>query len=308
MNKRLSLPKLALIAGPTASGKSSLAVALARQTDGVIINADASQVYRDLRVITARPTEADEEQAEHRLYGYIDGTEVCSAARWAEDARATIKEAILAGRLPILAGGTGLYMRTLLQGIAPVPSIDPMIRDAVRALPVADAYAALRTEDPDAGERLAPADTTRIARALEVVRSTGRPLSAWQAEKTGGIADEVQLAPLIILPERTQLNQRIEARLHAMFSDGAIAEVDALLRRSDVPLSAPVRRAIGVEEIAAMLRGDITEAEALGRTAQATRRYAKRQFTWFRHQFPAEWPRLQNAEKHCLKDYFLNSS
>lgn len=172
-------PKLALIAGPTASGKSALALALAEQHRGTVINADSAQVYRDLRVLSARPSEAEEVRAPHRLFGTIDGAQSCSAARWAADARAAIAEARDEDRLPILVGGTGLYLRTLIDGIAPVPAIDQAIRAEVRALPVAEAHAELARRDPAAAARLAPADTTRIARALEVVRSTDRPLAEW---------------------------------------------------------------------------------------------------------------------------------
>ncbi|OWK32624.1 tRNA (adenosine(37)-N6)-dimethylallyltransferase MiaA [Sphingomonas mucosissima] len=304
MNKRVSLPKLALIAGPTASGKSSCALAVAQHTGGMIINADASQVYRDLRVITARPTIEDEAKAEHRLYGHVDGAAPYSAAQWADDARAAIHEVIAQGRLPILTGGTGLYMRTLLDGIAPVPPIDPEIREEVRALPVAQAHAALCIEDAVAARRLAPADSARVARALEVVRSTGRSLHEWQAERSGGIADQVSLVPLIILPDRAGLNARIEARLTTMFADGAVAEVKALFQRTEIPPSAPIRRAIGVEEIAAFLRGEIDEGEARARIALATRRYAKRQFTWFRHQFPGHWARVQTVDKPGIERIF----
>ena len=279
-------------------------MALAQQTNGVIINADASQVYRDLRVITARPSVADEAAAEHRLYGHVDGATACSAADWAEDARATIAAVMAEGRLPILTGGTGLYMRTLLDGIAPVPAIDAGTRAAVRALPVAEAYAALRLEDPAAAQRLAPADSARVARALEVVRSTGAPLHHWQAQRTGGIGDRVTVLPLIILPDRDALNQRIDQRLTAMFDGGAVDEVAALLARSDVPADAPVRRAIGVPEIAALLRGEISKTDAIEQAAGATRRYAKRQYTWFRHQFPQSWPRVLNSQNVNLKEYF----
>lgn len=297
-------PKLALIAGPTASGKSALAIALAQRTGGTVINADSAQVYRDLRILSARPSAEEEASVPHRLFGYIDGAESCSAARWAADARAEVVAAHAAGSLPILVGGTGLYLRTLLDGIAPVPPIDPAIREAVRALPVAEAHAALSREDPEAARRLAPADTTRVARALEVVRSTGRTLKAWQAAREGGIADRVMLAPLILLPDREWLFARCDARLAAMFDEGGIEEVRALLARTDVPNDAPIRRAIGVPEIAAMLAGEIDREEALGRARLATRQYAKRQYTWFRNQPPANWPRETNTPHAELLDYF----
>lgn len=288
MNK--DRPPLALIAGPTAGGKSALALALAEAKNGVVINADSAQVYRDLRVLTARPSEAEEARAPHVLFGHVDAADPgYSAARWAEEAKRAVADAHAAGRLPILVGGTGLYLRTLLDGIAPVPAIDPAVRAEVRALPVAEAHAALASEDPPAAARLAAADTARIARALEVVRSTGRPLAHWQARRTGGIAGEVDLRALILLPDRAELFARTDARLVAMFATGAVEEVAALLARPDIPEAAPIRRAIGVSPIAAMLAGRLSRAEALAAAQLQTRQYAKRQYTWFRRQPPSDW-------------------
>jgi tRNA dimethylallyltransferase len=287
-----SKPAVVLIAGPTASGKSSLALALAEAANGVVINADSAQVYRDLRIVSARPGPAEEARAPHRLYGYRDGADACSAADWAGDARAAIADARAQDRLPVLVGGTGLYVRTLLDGIAPVPEIDPQIRAAARALPVAAAHDALSREDPDAAGRLRPGDTTRVARALEVVRSTGRPLSAWQAERAGGIAGEIALSPLILLPPRDWLHRRCDERFETIFSDEGVAEVRSLLERN-LPALAPVMRAIGVREIAAWLCGEISREAALATGQAATRQYAKRQYTWFRRQPPAEWPRFE---------------
>ncbi|HEY0325456.1 MAG TPA: tRNA (adenosine(37)-N6)-dimethylallyltransferase MiaA [Allosphingosinicella sp.] len=295
MNKPApSLPPLALIAGPTASGKSALALALAERAGGVVINADSAQVYRDLAIVSARPSAEDEARAPHRLYGYRDGAEGCSAADWAEDAKREIAAAHERGQLPILAGGTGLYIRTLLDGIAPVPDIDPQVRADVRAVPTANAYAALQAEDAEAAARLRPSDTTRIARALEVVRSTGRPLASWQEERAGGIADKVDLRPLLLLGPRDWLYARCDARFETMMSEAGLAEVEALLAR-DLSPSLPVMRAIGVREIAAHLRGETTCERALAAGRQATRNYAKRQYTWFRHQPPADWPRFTEA-------------
>jgi tRNA dimethylallyltransferase len=299
-----ALPPLALIAGPTGSGKSALAIALAEQTGGTVINADSAQVYRDLRILSARPSPEEEARVPHRLFGYIDGADSCSAARWAADARAAIDAAHADGSLPILVGGTGLYIRTLLDGIAPVPTIDPAVRDAVRALPVADAHAALTHEDPAAARRLAPADTTRVARALEVVRSTGRPLADWQAARAGGIGDRVAMSPLILLPDREWLFARCDARLATMFDDGGVEEVRVLLARSDVPDDAPIRRAIGVPEVGAMLAGFTTRDDALARARLATRQYAKRQYTWFRNQPSADWPRTSAVSNIDLLEYF----
>ena len=257
----------------------------------MVINADSAQVYRDLRLVTARPGPADEARAPHRLYGYRDGADACSAADWAADAKAAIVESHGEGRLPILVGGTGLYLRTLLDGIAPVPPIDPDIRAEVRALPVAAAHAALSKDDADAAARLRASDTTRVARALEVVRSTGRTLRQWQAERTGGIGDSVVLRPLILLPPRDWLHERCDARFEEILSEEGIAEVHSLLERN-LPTLAPVLRAIGVREIAALLHGDMTRAEALAAGQAATRQYAKRQYTWFRRQPPGDWRRV----------------
>jgi tRNA dimethylallyltransferase len=269
-------------------------MALAEATDGVVVNADSAQVYKDLRVVSARPSEADEAAVPHRLYGYRDGADICSAADWAVDAGREIAAAHAAGRLPILVGGTGLYLRTLLDGIAPVPEIDPTVRAEVRALPVAEAYQALGREDPEAAGRLRPSDRTRIARALEVARSTGRPLAAWQAERVGGIGGAVALHPLVLLPPRDWLHARCDARFEEIFSDEGIEEVRSLLARR-LPSAAPVMRAIGVREIAAFLAGDLSRAEALAAGQAATRQYAKRQYTWFRHQPPAQWRRFEGS-------------
>lgn len=282
---------MALIAGPTASGKSALAVALAKAVGrGVVINADASQVYADLAILSARPSEDEMAGIPHHLFGHIDAAEAHNAARWASEARAAIAAAHAAGDIPILVGGTGLHIRTLLDGISPIPEIDPDVRAAARALAVADAHAALTREDPDTAARLNPADTTRIARALEVVRSTGHPLGHWHAAHTGGIGDMITLAPLILLPPRAWLRDRCDQRLVQMFERGAIAEVEALLAR-DLDPDLPAMRAIGVPQIAQYLTGAIDRGEALTLTQAATRQYAKRQYTWFRNQPPNGWHR-----------------
>jgi tRNA dimethylallyltransferase len=286
-----SKPRLALIAGPTASGKSAVALALAEREGGVVINADSAQVYRDLRIVSARPGKDEEARAPHRLYGYRDGAAACSAADWAADAKQVITETHRDGRLPILVGGTGLYLRTLLDGIAPVPPIDAAIRAEVRALPVEQAYAALMDEDPEAATRLRPSDTTRVARALEVVRSTGRPIGEWQRHKIGGIADEVSLVPLLLLPPRDWLYERCDRRFEAMMSEEGLAEVRRLLERRLDP-ALPVMRAIGVREIAGYLTGALGRAQALQAGRTATRQYAKRQYTWFSRQPPPGWPRI----------------
>jgi len=260
---------------------------------------DASQVYADIPILSAQPTVAEQAKAPHRLFGYVDGAKSCSAAGWAADARDAITEAHTQGRLPILVGGTGLYMRTLLDGIAPVPDINPAIRAAVRALPVAEAHAALRIEDPAAALRLAAADTTRVARALEVVRSTGQTLANWQAERVGGIGMHVRVVPLILLPPRDWLIARCDERFEAMMAQGAVEEVTAILARQLDP-ALPVMRAIGVGEITSMLAGTSSKPDAVAAAQLATRQYAKRQYTWFRNQCPIAWPRINETLNHDI--------
>lgn len=259
----------------------------------MVINADSAQVYADLRVLSARPGEEEMGEIEHRLFGAWDGADACSAADWATAAKREIAELHAEGAVPILCGGTGLYMRTLLEGIAPVPGIKPAIREQVRALSQADARAALEIEDPEAAARLASADASRTTRALEVIRSTGRTLKDWQASKTGGIGDEIALYPLVLLPEREWLYERCDRRFAMMLEHGAIEEVEALLARNLDP-ALPVMRAIGVPEIAGLLQGDLSRAQAIVSGQTATRQYAKRQYTWFRNQPPESWSRDDN--------------
>ena len=298
-----ALPPVALVAGPTASGKSALALALAKRSGGVIVNADASQIYRDLDVLTARPSAVEMAEAEHRLFGTRDGAEPCSAADYAALARDAVADIHASGRLPILVGGTGLYIRSLLDGIAPVPPIDPAIRRKVREANVGDNRAALLKADPDAAARLNPGDTTRMARALEVALSTGRTLAEWQDRREGGIGRAVMLSPLILLPPRDWLNRRCDERFAAML-EGAVAEVEALLARGLDP-DLPVMRAIGVREIAAVLRGEMTRDQALVAGQLATRQYAKRQCTWFAHQPPLDWPRFHEPLEEAALDAAL---
>jgi tRNA dimethylallyltransferase len=285
-------PPLILIAGPTASGKSALALALAQQIGGVIVNADSAQIYRDLRILSAAPTDEELQKAEHRLYGVRDGAIPCSAAEWAEMARREIADIHSGGRTPILAGGTGLYLRTLLDGIAPVPAIDPDVRARVRVAPVEESRMKLQALDPDAASRLHAGDTARINRALEVILSTGRTLAEWQKQREGGIAAEVELRPLILLPPRKWLYARCDERFAHMIDGGATSEVEALLARK-LNANLPVMRAIGVAEVSAYLLGTGSLDDAIAAGSQATRRYAKRQYTWFAHQPPADWPRFK---------------
>ncbi len=287
-------PPVALIAGPTASGKSALALRLAERTGGAIVNADSAQIYRDLPILAAAPSTEDRAGADHLLYGIRDGLDPCSAADWSALAKAEIARLHEDQRLPILVGGTGLYLRTLLDGIAPVPSIDPEIRTAVRSANVADNLAALARLDPNAAAKLNAGDTTRIARALEVAKSTGRTLAEWQERREGGIGKAIELRPLILLPPRPWLFQRCDRRFAGMVEEGALVEVETLLRRKLDP-QLPVMRAIGVPELGALLRGEMNRDQAIVAGQQATRRYAKRQYTWFAHQPPAKWPRFEQA-------------
>lgn len=273
-------PPLLVIAGPTASGKSALALEIARTQGGVLINADASQLYQPLRILSARPTPAEEAEAPHRLFGILSGHQACSAAQWAALARREIALAHAAGRLPILVGGTGLYLRTLIGGIAPVPPIPETIRSAVRALPAPDLRAALEAEDPAMAARLHPQDPQRNARALEVIRATGRSLLEWQRQHSGGIGSDVALDARLLLPDRAALNARIDARFDAMMAAGALDEVRALLAL-DLPAGSPVLKALGVPPLARHLRGELALAAAVADAKRQTRAYAKRQRTWF---------------------------
>ena len=289
--KRPRGKRLALIAGPTASGKTALALRLAQSRPVTIINADSAQVYAHLPILSAQPSGDEMASAPHRLFGYLDGREACSAARWALDAKREIEMAWSEDHLPLLVGGTGLYLRTLLDGIAPIPEIDPEVRSVVRALPTAEAYQALAELDAASAAALSPNDDSRIKRALEVMRSTGKSIVEWRKLHEGGIGDVVDLQPLILLPPRDWLHERCDRRFEHMLERGAVDEVRALLAL-DLPADAPVMRAIGVPEIAAMLRGEIDRDEAHARGQAATRQYAKRQYTWFRNQPPDNWPRL----------------
>ena len=260
----------------------------------MIVNADSAQIYSDLKVLSAAPTDEELNSAEHRLYGVRDGALPCSAAEWAAMARKEISDIHASGRTPILVGGTGLYLRTLLEGIAPVPAIAGEVRERVRQNTVEENRSKLMMLDPEAAQRLKPADTTRINRALEVILSTGRTLAEWQKDKERGIASQVDLRPLILLPPRKWLYARCDDRFAHMIEVGAIGEIEALLARELNP-NLPVMRAIGVRELSAYVTGNVSLDEAIAAGQQATRRYAKRQFTWFAHQPPPDWPRFQEA-------------
>ena len=255
---------------------------LAQRTNGVIVNADSAQVYADLRLLSARPSEVEMGRVEHRLFGHRDGAQPYSAAQWAEDARAVVAEVHGRGQLPILVGGTGLYLRTLLDGIAEVPPVRPDVRDEVRRASVAENHGRLAELDREAAARLHPNDSQRIARALEVVLSTGVPLRRWQEATAGGLRGRVSLFGHLTLGE-SHGDEAMDRRFRAMVDGGALEEVQALLDRKLDP-SLPVMRAIGVPELAAFLRGDTSREQAIAAGQLATRQYAKRQRTWFRNQ------------------------
>jgi tRNA dimethylallyltransferase len=281
--------KAVLIAGPTASGKSALALELARATGGVIINTDSMQVYRDLRVITARPTPEEEASVSHRLYGHVDAAINFSAGSWVIDAAAALAEARARQRLPIFVGGSGLYFKALTRGLSAVPPIPPEIRDGVRARLERDGVEALHTElalrDPTSAERLKPRDRTRIARALEVVEATGRSLTDWHRDGLPPLLAKGQFRALFLEADRDQLYARIDARFDVMLSSGALEEVAMLAERHLDPLL-PAMKAHGVPALIRHLKGEITREEAAAIGRADTRHYAKRQFTWFRHQLP----------------------
>jgi tRNA dimethylallyltransferase len=278
-----------LIAGPTASGKSALALAIAERHGGIIVNADSMQVYRDLRIITARPTPQDEARVPHRLYGHVDAGATYSVGHWINDVARVLDEVAARGELPILVGGTGLYFKALTRGLAAVPPIPPPVRAAVRAQLAAEGAAALHAElarrDPDGAASLKAGDGVRIVRALEVIEATGRPLSAWHRAGMAPLVDPAQAIKIFLAPERAELKERIGARLDAMVTAGALEEVRALDARRLGPLQ-PALKAHGVPWLRWALTGEMPLPEAVEASKRDTWRYTKRQFTWFRHQLP----------------------
>lgn len=285
------------IAGPTASGKSGLALILAERHGGVVINADSMQIYSDLRVLTARPSPADEARAPHRLYGIADGASAFSAAAWALQAKREIDAARAQGRLPILVGGTGLYFRSLFSGLSDIPTVPEEIRAHWRARAVLEGPATLHAElarrDPATAARLRPSDPQRLVRALEVLDATGRSLSDFHADAATPPESSRGWKRLVLGPERSALAERIAGRFRAMVAEGAIEEVRALIDRRLAP-SLPVMKAIGVAELGGVLGGAHDMDTAIALAVAATRRYAKRQTTWFRTQMP-DWDRVDSS-------------
>jgi tRNA dimethylallyltransferase len=285
----VSEPEVILIAGPTASGKSALALEVAQKLGGVIVNADSMQVYRDLRIITARPSVEEERRVPHRLYGHVDAAENFSVGRWCEEAAAVLAETRRTARPAVLVGGTGLYFNALTRGLAAVPPIPANIREEVRARLSSDGVAALHAElkwrDPAAAARLMPGDRARITRALEVVLATGRSLLDWHEENKPARLDLARAKKIFLAPEREELLRRIDARFDAMMAAGALEEVHALAARHLDP-DLPAMKAHGVPWLIGHLNGEIALEQAVEEAKRDTRQYTKRQATWFRNQLP----------------------
>jgi tRNA dimethylallyltransferase len=296
-----------LIAGPTASGKSALALAVAERTGGVVVNADSMQVYRDLRVLTARPSEAEERRAPHRLYGHVDAAENYSAGRWVSDAAAVLDEAREAGRTPIFVGGTGLYFRALLQGFAAIPPVPADVRANVReeaeGATTEALYARLAAQDARSAAGLRPSDRQRILRALEVFAATGRALAEWQEKPGAPLLRTEEVEAVFLSVDRAELRARIDARFDAMLATGALEEVRRLMARRLDP-AVPAMKAHGVPWLIRYLRGEISLDEAVAGGKADTRAYARRQETWFRHQLKQfEW-----VEPERALDYLLSAA
>ncbi|SFH05697.1 tRNA (adenosine(37)-N6)-dimethylallyltransferase MiaA [Methylobacterium gossipiicola] len=285
-------PAAILIAGPTASGKSGLAAALARRFQGVVINTDSMQVYADLRRLSARPSAMEEAHVPHRLYGHVDGAINYSAGHFAREAASLLADIAREGVLPIFVGGTGLYFRALEEGLSELPPVPEAVRAAIRAQaegqPTEALHAALAERDPEGAAALRPSDRARVMRALEMFAATGRPIAAFHGQRTPGPLAGLRLLKLFLAPERETLRAAIDARFLAMIADGALDEVATLRDRRLDPML-PIMRAHGVPGLIAYLDGTLDRDEAIRRGQADTRRYAKRQFTWFRHQMGPDW-------------------
>lgn len=302
----MPLPQISavLIAGPTASGKSALALRLATARRGMVINADSMQVYRDLRIVTARPGPDDEAAVPHLLFGHVDGAVNYSAGVWLGDASRALETARSERRLPVFVGGTGLYFKALTQGLSAIPGIPEEVRASVRAkarsLPAADLHAQLMRRDPETAARLRPSDPQRILRALEVLEATGKSLASFQAARGPPLLGPERVVAVFVVQEREALKARIGARFEAMLGAGALREVAALRERRLDP-ALPVMRAHGVPHLLAHLNGEISLAEAARLATRDTRTYARRQFTFARHQLPSfRWAAPAEAEALVL--------
>ena len=274
-----------LIAGPTASGKSALAIEIAERYGGVVINADSMQVYRELRILTARPSPEEEAQVPHRLFGFVPAQEAYSVGRYVTDAAAAVAEVQAGGKLPVLVGGTGLYFKALLEGLSPIPPVSPDVRqhwrDEAGRLGAEALHRELSERDAEMAARLSSGDTQRIVRALEVLDSTGQSLAVWQTIRGQGVLSEDETARLVLLPEREALYHRIETRFDRMISDGVLDEVRAL-QALDLDPALPVMTAHGVPALMSALTGTMAMEDAISAAKADTRHYAKRQFTWLK--------------------------
>ncbi len=295
MENLLNAMDAILITGPTASGKSALAVELAKRHDGVVINADSMQVYDTLRVLTARPSDEDMQGVPHYLYGHVSAATAYSTGAWLRDVTALLPQLRADGRLPVFVGGTGLYFKALTGGLSDMPSIPEEVRTRLRARLIEEGGAVLHAElaarDGDVAAALNPQDGQRIVRALEVLEATGRSIAKLQGQSGPVVVDPDRAQKIVVLPERAVLHDRINRRFGLMLAEGAADEVRALLALSPAP-EMPVMKAIGVSQIAAMLDGAMSREDVLEKGAAATRQYAKRQMTWFRNQMDESWERL----------------
>ena len=295
-----------LIAGPTASGKSRQAMELAREIGGVVINADSMQVYREAPILTAQPSDADKAQVPHLLYGHVSAREVYSVGRWRDDAAKALADAKAMQHVPIFVGGTGMYFMALTEGLADIPPTPPEIRDAARALlddiGVEALHARLTDRDPVTASRLRPSDPQRVLRAFEVFEATGRPLAEWQDAPGAPLLKDARLACFVLDPPRPELRARIAARFEQMVDEGGLDEARAL---DGIDPALPAAKLLGLRPLQALAAGTLSRAEALDAAITATRQFAKRQMTWFRHRMPHYiWydPLVSNLITQCRQN------
>ncbi|MEB3042367.1 tRNA (adenosine(37)-N6)-dimethylallyltransferase MiaA [Rhizobium mulingense] len=295
MENLLSVENAILITGPTASGKSALAVELAKRYGGAVVNADSMQVYDTLRVLTARPSEWEMQGVPHHLYGHVPAGAAYSTGAWLRDVSALLPALKAAGQLPVFVGGTGLYFKALTGGLSDMPAIPEALREKLRTRLLEEGperlYSELAAIDPIVSASLNRQDGQRIVRALEVIQATGRSIADFQGRSGPVLIDAEKARKIVVLPDRAVLHARINGRFEKMLQQGAEDEVRALLSLG-LPAEAPVMKAIGVSQIAAMLKGEMTREEVLEKGAATTRQYAKRQMTWFRNQMDESWERL----------------